>query len=118
MTELPIPSDKRSAVRQASKNLFGHKYFLETVVALNQVRDGRAYLRELASDTAIPDASLRAPLGRLSELGFIRSLGAARGALPRVYERLPAPIWGFAEAVLDDLLDQSPSTDGEQRLSR
>ena len=94
---IPMPLEEPEASRERSSAIFGNRYFVDVVLAVNDLSgDNRARVttRMVASQTTLSDSLVRQVMGRLHDAGLIAEQPRAGGRRsPRYFDVHRGPLW-------------------------
>ena len=89
--------EDREALRERSSAIFGNRYFVDVVLAVNQlssVDDVSVTTRMVASETTLSDSLVRQVMQRLRDAGLVAESPRPVGARsPRYFQVHQGPLW-------------------------
>jgi hypothetical protein len=85
------------ASRERSSAIFGNRYFVDVVLAMDQLSsadDARVTMRMVASETTLSDSLVRQVMQRLRDAGLVAEPPRTGGARsPRYFQVRRGPLW-------------------------
>jgi hypothetical protein len=110
--DLPLDRTARERVAEASKGLYGSRFFFEAILLIAQV--DRFYPTQIADTVGCKVNYATKIIERLHESHLVERLKAEDGQLRHYYRRRPSPLWDFSVDWAHHLL-QAPDS-GVARL--
>jgi hypothetical protein len=92
-----VTQEDREASLERSSAIFGNRYFVDVVLAVNQLStadDASVTTRMVASETTLSDSLVRQVMQRLRDAGLVAEPPRAGGARsPRYFQVRRGPLW-------------------------
>jgi hypothetical protein len=92
-----VQLDELEASRERSSAIFGNRYFVDVVLAVDQLSDTdgtRVTTRMVASETTLSDSLVRQVMQRLNDAGLVREHPRTGGTRsPRYFQVDRGPLW-------------------------